>query len=297
MKIFDLHCDTIEALKKHNETFDNSTTQFTMKGQENLEKAVQFLAVWLPDHLRGQEAVDFTNGYYEYMTEAVGKVADRAALVEDMSDLDRILKEGKWAFNRSIESCAALGGKLENVYVFAKLNFKGRDRIFTLYLATMMIPFHVTVITNFLQMSMYGLVNTLWSLMLPASVSAFGTFLMRQFFVTVPNELIEAAKIDGCNPFKTFLQICFPMAKPTIATLSIFCFMNVWNDYFTPLIYINDSRKYTLPLGLASMKGMYSTDWPVLMASSVISVLPVLIAFLFAQDAFVKGVMMTGMKE
>ena len=182
-------------------------------------------------------------------------------------------------------------------YVFAKLNFKGRDRIFTLYLATMMIPFHVTVITNFLQMSMYGLVNTLWSLMLPASVSAFGTFLMRQFFVTVPNELIEAAKIDGCNPFKTFVQICFPMAKPTIATLSIFCFMNVWNDYFTPLIYVNDSRKYTLPLGLASMKGMYSTDWPVLMASSVISVLPVLIAFLFAQDAFVKGVMMTGMKE
>ena len=182
-------------------------------------------------------------------------------------------------------------------YVFAKLYFRGRDKVFTLYLATMMIPFHVTVITNFLQMSMYGLVNTLWSLMLPASVSAFGTFLMRQFFVTVPNELIEAAKIDGCNPFKTFLQICFPMAKPTIATLSIFCFMNVWNDYFTPLIYINDSRKYTLPLGLASMKGMYSTDWPVLMASSVISVLPVLIAFLFAQDAFVKGVMMTGMKE
>ena len=182
-------------------------------------------------------------------------------------------------------------------YVFAKLNFKGRDKVFTLYLATMMIPFHVTVITNFLQMSMYGLVNTLWSLMLPARYPHSVQFLMRQFFVTVPNELIEAAKIDGCNPFKTFLQICFPMAKPTIATLSIFCFMNVWNDYFTPLIYINDSRKYTLPLGLASMKGMYSTDWPVLMASSVISVLPVLIAFLFAQDAFVKGVMMTGMKE
>ena len=113
MKIFDLHCDTIEALKKHGETFDNSTTQFTMKGQEKLEKAVQFLAVWLPDHLRGQEAVDFTNGYYEYMTEALQKVSDRAALVEDMSDLDPILKEGKWAFIRSIESGAALGGKLE----------------------------------------------------------------------------------------------------------------------------------------------------------------------------------------
>lgn len=182
-------------------------------------------------------------------------------------------------------------------YVFAKLNFKGRDKIFLLYLATMMIPFHVTVITNFLQMSMYGFVNTLWSLMLPASVSAFGTFMMRQFFITVPNELCEAAKIDGCNPFTTFIRICLPMAKSTIATLSIFCFMGVWNDYFTPLIYINDARKYTLPLGLASMKGMYATDWPVLMASSVISVLPVLIAFLLAQDAFVKGVMMSGMKE
>lgn len=182
-------------------------------------------------------------------------------------------------------------------FVFAKLNFKGRDKIFLLYLATMMVPFHVTVITNYLQMSMYGLVNTLWSLMLPASVSAFGTFLMRQFFITVPNELIEAAKIDGCNPFTTFIKIAFPMAKSTIATLCIFCFMNVWNDYFTPLIYINDARKYTLPLGLASMKGMYSTDWPVLMASSVIAVLPVLIAFLLAQDAFVKGVMMSGMKD
>lgn len=182
-------------------------------------------------------------------------------------------------------------------YVFAKLNFRGRDKIFLLYLATMMIPFHVTVITNYLQMSFYGLVNTLWSLMLPASVSAFGTFLMRQFFITVPNELIDAAKIDGCNPFTTFIRIAFPLAKSTIATLCIFCFMNVWNDYFTPLIYINDSRKYTLPLGLASMKGMYATDWPVLMASSVIAVLPVLIAFLLAQDAFVKGVMMSGLKD
>ncbi len=182
-------------------------------------------------------------------------------------------------------------------YVFAKLHFKGRDKIFLLYLATMMIPFHVTVITNFLQMSIYGLVNTLWALMLPASVSAFGTFLMRQFFVTVPNELIEAAKIDGCNPFTTFLRIALPLAKSTIATLGIFCFMNTWNDYFTPLVYMNDMRKYTLPLGLASMKGMYSTDWPVLMAASVIAVLPVLIAFLFAQDAFVKGVMMSGLKD
>lgn len=182
-------------------------------------------------------------------------------------------------------------------YVFAKMNFPGRDKIFMLYLATMMVPFHVTVITNFLQMSNYGLVNTLWSLMLPATVSTFGTFLMRQFFITVPNELIEAAKIDGCNPFTTFFRIAFPLAKSTIATLAIFSFMGVWNDYFTPLVYLNDQRKYTLPLGLASMQGMYSTNWPVLMAASVIAVLPVLIAFIFAQDAFVKGVMMSGLKD
>lgn len=182
-------------------------------------------------------------------------------------------------------------------FVFARLNFKFRDKIFMLYLATMMVPFHVTVITNFIQMSKYGLVNTLWSLMIPPMVSAFGTFLMRQFFITIPRELDEAAKIDGCNPFMLFIQILLPMAKPTIATLVIFCFMNVWNDYFTPLIYISDQRKYTLPLGLASMKGMYSTDWQILMASSCIAVLPVLIVFLLAQDAFVKGVMLSGLKE
>ena len=146
-------------------------------------------------------------------------------------------------------------------------------------------------------MSKYGLVNTLWSLMLPASVSAFGTFLMRQFFLTVPTELIEAAKMDGCNPLLIFFKICLPMAKSTIATLAIFCFMGTWNDYFTPLIYLNDSEKFTIPLGLANMQGLYSTNWPVLMAASVISVLPVLIAFLFAQDAFVKGVMMSGLKD
>ncbi len=182
-------------------------------------------------------------------------------------------------------------------YVFAKMNFKGRDKIFLLYLSTMMVPVYVTIITNYIQMSKYGLVNTLWSLMLPASVSAFGTFLMRQFFLTVPTELIEAAKMDGCNPLLIFFKICLPMAKSTIATLAIFCFMGTWNDYFTPLIYLNDSEKFTIPLGLANMQGLYSTNWPVLMAASVISVLPVLIAFLFAQDAFVKGVMMSGLKD
>ena len=182
-------------------------------------------------------------------------------------------------------------------FAFARLKFPGRDKLFLLYLATMMIPYHVTIIPNYLQMSRYGLTNTLWSLMLPPMVSAFGTFLLRQFFMTVPRELDEAARIDGCTPMGIFFRILLPMAKPTIATLAIFCFMNTWNDYFTPLVFINEEANYTLPLGLASMKGMYSTDWPVLMASTTISILPVLIAFLFAQDAFVKGIMLSGMKD
>ena len=182
-------------------------------------------------------------------------------------------------------------------FAFARLKFPGRDKLFLLYLSTMMVPYHVTIIPNFLQMRNYGLVNTLWSLMIPPMVSAFGTFLLRQFFITVPKELYEAAKIDGCTPMGIFLRIFLPMAKSTIATLTIFCFMGTWNDYFTPLIYINQETNYTLPLGLASMKGMYSTDWPVLMAATTISILPVLIAFLFAQDAFVKGIMLAGMKD
>ena len=182
-------------------------------------------------------------------------------------------------------------------YVFARLNFKFRDKLFLLYLATMMVPMHVIIIPNYLMMRMYGLINRLWSLMIPPMVSAFGTFLLRQFFMTVPRELDEAAKIDGCTPFGIFAKILLPMAGPTVATLGIFCFMYIWNDYFTPLIYISTAKNYTLPLGLATMKGMYSTDWPVLMAATCISILPVLIAFLFAQDVFVKGIMLSGLKE
>lgn len=182
-------------------------------------------------------------------------------------------------------------------FVFARLKFKMRDKLFALYLATMMIPFQVTIIPNFLQMSFYNLINTHWSLMIPPMVSAFGTFLMRQFFITVPHELDEASKIDGCTPFSTFTKVLLPMAKSTLATLAIFCFMGIWNDYFGPLIYLSKETLFTLTLGLARMKGMYSTDWPVLMASTCISIMPVLVAFLLAQDAFVKGVMLSGMKD
>ncbi|MEK3888213.1 carbohydrate ABC transporter permease [Bacillus sp. FSL K6-3431] len=181
-------------------------------------------------------------------------------------------------------------------FVFARLKFKGRDLIFGLYLATLMIPLQVTMIPNFVIMRFYGLVDTHAALILPGLVSAFGTFLMRQFFLTIPKSLEEAAKIDGCTPFGVYWRIFVPLTMPAMATLGIFVFMGTWNDFFSPLVYINTQSKMTLPLGLASMQGMYATDWPVLMAGTVISVLPVIIIFLLAQDAFIKGVTLSGIK-
>ena len=182
-------------------------------------------------------------------------------------------------------------------FVFARLKFRFRDKIFLLYLATMMVPAHVTVITNYINLTKLGLTGSHWPLMIPPMVSAFGTFLLRQFFVTIPQSLDDAARIDGCNPFTIYLRIFLPMAGPTLATLGIFCFMWSWNDYFTPLIYIVDERLFTLPLGLANMQGMYATNWPVLMAACTITIIPVLIVFLTAQNAFVKGIVLTGLKD
>ncbi|WP_372662292.1 carbohydrate ABC transporter permease [Cohnella sp.] len=181
-------------------------------------------------------------------------------------------------------------------YVFARLRFRFREGLFGLYLATLMVPAQVTMIPTFLLMKYYGLLDTHWSLILPGLVSAFGTFLLRQFFSTIPNALEEAAKIDGCTPFGIYWRIFVPLSKPALATLGIFITMGTWNDYINPLVFLNSMNKMTLTLGLANMQGLYSTDWPALMAATVITVLPILIVFLLAQDAFVRGVTLSGLK-
>ncbi|UUZ80212.1 carbohydrate ABC transporter permease [Paenibacillus sp. P26] len=181
-------------------------------------------------------------------------------------------------------------------FVFARLRFRYREPLFGLYLATMMVPAQVTMIPNFIVMRYYNLVDSHWSLILPALVSAFGTFLLRQFFVTIPESLEDAAKIDGCTPFGIYWRIFVPLSKPAMATLGVFVFMGRWNDFLGPLVYINSQDKMTLPLGLASMQGMYSTDWPVLMAGTVITILPLIAIFLLAQDFFIKGVTLSGLK-
>lgn len=160
----------------------------------------------------------------------------------------------------------------------------------------MMIPVHATLVPTFMVMKQLGLIDTHAALILPNIVSAFGTFLLKQFFETVPQSLVEAAKMDGATPGRVFISIALPLSKPSLATLAIFVMLSTWNDYIRPLIFLNTLNKYTLPLGLALLNGTFTTDWAVLMAGTTLAVVPVLIAYILAQDYFVKGVMLSGIK-
>lgn len=182
-------------------------------------------------------------------------------------------------------------------YVFARLQFRLRDLLFGIYLATLMVPAQVTIIPNFILMRFYDLVDTHAALILPNIASAFGTFLLRQYFLTIPTALEDAAKIDGCTPFGVYWRIYLPLSKPALATLGVFIFMGTWNDFLSPLIFINSVERMTLPLGLANMQGLYSTDWPVLMAGTVLSLLPIIIVFFLAQEFIIKGVTLSGLKD
>lgn len=181
-------------------------------------------------------------------------------------------------------------------YAFARLRFLGREVLFLAYLATMMIPFQSTMIPNFILMHILGLVDTHTGLILPGLTSAFGTFLMRQFFLTFPPELEDAAKLDGCNPFSFYWRILLPNAKPILATLAVMTFQGTWNDFLWPLIMISDPAKRTLQVGLAYLINPYSTDWPLLMAGAVLTLLPIIVLFFFAQNFFVQSVKLTGIK-
>ena len=160
----------------------------------------------------------------------------------------------------------------------------------------MMIPAFVTLVPSFILFRNLGLYDTHWPLILPGISSAFGTFMMRQFFTGIPKELDEAALIDGCNPLTILLKIYLPLSKPALTTLAIFIFNGVWNDYLAPLIYIVTPSKMTLTVAVSMLQMSYATSWGLLMAGLTISVLPVLVAFLCAQDVFVKGIALTGIK-
>jgi len=181
-------------------------------------------------------------------------------------------------------------------YAFAKIRFKGRDIIFFAYLGTLMIPIQVRIIPLFLLITRIGWIDTHWPLILPAFFTPFGVFLMKQFFMTIPNELGESAEMDGCNQFVIFSRIMLPLVKPALAVLGVFGFMGSWNDLLSPLIFLNNVNKFTLTLGLAYFKGLYISRWNLIMAGSVVSIIPILVLYLFSQKYFEKGIVMSGIK-
>lgn len=184
-------------------------------------------------------------------------------------------------------------------YAFAKLSFRGSSFLFLCLLSTMMIPVEVITIPLFLLMRDLGLINThvpLIAIPILGPAGVFGVFVMRQFFLLVPKELEEAAKLDGCSYIRIYWNIMLPLAKPAIATLTIFTFLTSWNEFYEPLIYINSKELMTLPLALALFTDEVGTKWELLMSASVMATLPLLVVFFFAQKQFIEGVTMTGGK-
>lgn len=181
-------------------------------------------------------------------------------------------------------------------YAFARIAFRGRDLLFLLYLATLMVPIQVTIVPLFVEMRILGLVNTYPGLLLPSIASAFGTFLLRQAFLALPKELEEAAFLDGAGHLTVFRRIALPLAAPSLATFAVFGFMASWNSFLWPLVIVNSRDLMTLPVGLSSLQGQFTTDWNLLMAGATVSVIPVLVVYLLAQKQVIRGMTMSGLK-
>ena len=181
-------------------------------------------------------------------------------------------------------------------YAFAKLEFKYKNPLFLAYIATIAVPWQVYMVPQFMLMRNFGLNDTHLAIIFLQAFSAFGVFMMRQFYQGIPDELCEAARIDGMNEYRIYAKIMLPLAKPALSTLTIFTFVNTWNDFLGPLIYLKTEAKKTLQLGLKMFISQYSSEYGLIMAASVLSLIPVLIVFLSLQKYFVEGIASTGVK-
>lgn len=181
-------------------------------------------------------------------------------------------------------------------YALARINFRGSTLLFWLVIATLMIPFQVTLIPVFIELFHFGWLDTYQGLIIPRATSAFGIFMLRQFFLSIPRELDEAARIDGAGHFRIYWTIILPLAKPALATLAVLHFMNLWNDLLWPLIVTSSTDMRTLPAALTLFGGQYVTEYSTLLAGATISLLPLALAFFVAQKYFVAGVATTGLK-
>jgi multiple sugar transport system permease protein len=183
-----------------------------------------------------------------------------------------------------------------SAYAFARLKFRGREGLFVLFLGTLMVPQEVLIVPMYWLMQSLGWVDSYWALILPWAFTAFGTFLLRQFFLTVPNELEEAARVDGCGPFGSFFRIMLPLARPALAVLTVFTFIGFWGSFLWPLIIVNSvDTKGTVPLGLAQFSGQAGTQWNLMMAASVLAMLPTVLLVILLQKHLVRGLLVTGL--
>lgn len=203
---------------------------------------------------------------------------------------------GNTVFLTIIVTCLQLLTSSFAAYAFAKLHFKYKNALFMGYLATIAMPWQVYMVPQFIMMRRMGLNDKLLAIICLQAFSAFGVFMMKQFYEGIPDDLCEAARIDGMNEYKIYRKIMLPLSKPALSTLTIFTFVATWNDYLGPLIYLKSQDKKTIQLGLKMFIGQYSSDYGLIMAGSVLSLIPVLIVFLILQKYFVEGVASTGLK-
>jgi multiple sugar transport system permease protein len=219
---------------------------------------------------------------------------------ESYTRLFELYPMGRMFSNSLLAAAATVVGQLITcsmaAYAFARMQFRGREVLFLVYLATLMVPFQVTITPLFILMRLLGWINTAQGLIVPGIFSAFGTFLLRQHLLTIPRELEEAAFLDGASHFTVFRRIILPLAKPALATLAVFAFMGSWNAFLWPLFILQDLEKMTLPVGLATLHGRYLTEWNLVMAGTVITTVPMIIVYLFAQKYLVKGFVTSGLK-
>lgn len=181
-------------------------------------------------------------------------------------------------------------------YGFSKMRFKGRNALFLAYIGTIAVPWQAYMIPQFIMMREVHLTDTLWSLVLLQAFSAFGVFLMRQFYMSIPEELSEAARVDGLSEYGIYFKIILPLSKPALTTLIVLTFVNTWNDYMGPFIYLNSTEVKTIQLGLRMFVTLYDAQYALIMAASLVSIVPITIIFIFAQRYIIEGIATTGMK-
>jgi len=196
----------------------------------------------------------------------------------------------------AVTTLAQLFTSATAAYAFSRLPFRGRGVVFAVYLATMMIPLQVLIVPLFVELKTLGLIDSYLGALLPTFASAFGIFLLRQAVNQVPRELDEAATLDGAGHFRIFWQVVLPNIRPALATLTVFAFMGSWNSFLWPLVVLRSPELQTLPVALAGLQGQYTTQWDIVMAGSVVSVLPMLALYVFAQKYVIQGVASSGIK-